>query len=135
MTIHEALQQALTDAAAALAVPLFWTGETYIAPAVPYVVARILTDQTGAAGLGSAGLTRTDGALVAECTTMSGWGDNAATELARRLSRQFPRGRSLDVGKGELVFHTPVSGPADTTGTRLTVPLKLPFYAITEATV
>lgn len=131
MTIHEALSAALTEAAAALAVPLFWQGEVFAPPLSPYLVAQVVVEQTGAASLGSAGLTRTDGALQVSCSTVGGKGDAEAVDLALRLSRLFPRGKSFDVDGGELVTMTPVEGPATSDGRRLAVPLKIPFYAMT----
>lgn len=135
MNIHGILRTALADAATALAVPLFWEGEIFAPPLSPHLVAHIVIERAEAASLGSRGFTRTDGALAVDCVTVSGQGDAQAVELARKVSAKFPRGTLYEMDDGELTITTPVSGPTTSDGRRLSVPLKIPFYAFTQEVI
>lgn len=132
MTIHEVLRQALTDAATAIAVPLFWEGEVFTPPLSPHLVARVVIDRAEAASLGKDSITRTDGALTVDCVIVTGQGDAEAVTLSRRVSTKFSRGTLYRVAGGDLTITTPVAGPSASDGRRLAVPLKIPFYAMTQ---
>lgn len=132
-SIHDVLRQALTDAATALSIPLFGEGEVFTPPMTLHIVGHVVIERAAAASLGSKGFTHTDGTLVANCVTVAGKGDTEAVELALKVADAFPRGTSFEMAGGELVIMTPVAGQAASDGRRLTVPLKIPFYAITGA--
>lgn len=136
MTIHGALRAALTEAAQTLRLPLFWEGEAFVPPMTPHLVGEVVIDRVEAASLGLGALTRTDGALRVDCVTVAGRGDEAATDLARRLAALFVRGTTLALDRGELVTATPYPEQQPRrNGRRLAVPLAIPYYALTQETV
>ena len=128
--LHEAMKTAAREAAAALALPLGFEGEVFTPPAGPHLRGRMAYDDEQAATCGVGGLTRIDGALELTVAAMAGAGDDKAVALARQAAAQFPRGRGLPCVGGEAVLAAPQVQSPKTDGARITVGVRIPFYAL-----
>ena len=128
--LHDALKLAAREAAAALALPLGWDGEVFTPPAGPHLRGRMTYDDEQAASCGAGGLTRIDGALELTVAIMAGAGDDTAVALARSAAAQFPRGRGLPCNGGEAVLAGGQVQSPRPDGARITVVVRIPFYAL-----
>ena len=130
LPLHDALTAAARGAATALSLPIGWEGEVFTPPAGPYLRGRVDYENEQAATCGSGGLTRIDGALELTVAVMSGGGDSEAVALSRRIVGMFPRGLGILCTGGEAVLAAPRAQSPRTDGARITVVVRIPFYAL-----
>lgn len=132
MSPHETLKTALVNAVASLGLPLGWEGDVFTPPLAPHVRGRIVYEDAQTVSLGPHGLIRQAGYMEAEVITALACGENTARNPARHLAAMFPRGSFFECDDSEITLMTVTIGTAVPDGSRISVPVKIPFSIISS---
>lgn len=131
MDPHETLKTALADAVTSLGLPLIWEGDVFPLPSAPHVRGRIVYEAAQTVSLGPHGLIRQSGYMEANVVAMT-TDEIAARDPARRLGDRFPRGSFFECDDSEITLMTVTIGTAVPDGSRISVPVKIPFSIISS---
>lgn len=132
MIPHETLKTALSNAVASLGLPLGWEGDVFTPPLAPHVRGRIVYEDAQTVSLGPHGLIRQFGYMEVKVVGPVASGEIAARNPARHLAAMFPRGSFFECDNGEITLMTATIGTAVPDGSRISVPVKIPFYVMSS---